>query len=62
VFSKPQLAFAFCYLAAHFGLDLVTERMLARTMEFIVEHEADLARMIDRCQAARNASARKLAP
>jgi hypothetical protein len=53
VFSRPQLAFAYCYLAAHFGLDLVTERVLARTMEFIVEHEADLARMIERSHPTR---------
>jgi hypothetical protein len=51
VFSKPHLAFAFCYLAAHFGLDLVTEPVVARTMDFIVEHEAELAQMIGRCAA-----------
>lgn len=46
VFAKPHLAFAFCYLAAHLGLYLVSEEVVATTMDFIEEHEARLARMI----------------
>jgi hypothetical protein len=53
VFSKPHLAFAFCYLAAHGGLDLVTDTVFASTMDFLVEHEAELARLISVTCAAR---------
>ncbi len=44
VLSSPEIAFAFCYLAAHFGLDLVTEDEVVRTMDFIVSHEKELQR------------------
>lgn len=33
----PELAFAFCYLAAHFGLDLASEQTVAKVMGFIEE-------------------------
>ncbi|HEX7478406.1 MAG TPA: hypothetical protein VF331_11410 [Polyangiales bacterium] len=46
VFAKPHLAFAFCYLAAHFGLDLLTEEKIGAVMDFVVEHEKRLARLL----------------
>jgi len=46
VLSRPHLAFAFCYLAAHFGLDIVTDAQIVRVMDFVVAHERQLARMI----------------
>lgn len=48
VFAKSHLAFAFCYLAAHLGVDLVDEEVVATAMDFVEEHEARLARMIRR--------------
>jgi hypothetical protein len=42
--SKPQLAFAFCYLASHFGIDLLTEADVAELMDFFVENEQKLGR------------------
>jgi len=50
--SKPHLAFAFCYLTSHFGLDLLTEDQVGELMDFTVEHEGQLVRMI-RAGAAR---------
>ena len=44
--SSPLMAFAFCYLAAHFGLDLVTEKVTSRTLDFIASHQKQLARKI----------------
>lgn len=38
----PQISFAFCYLASHFGLDLVDEDLVNSVMEFIVGHQGDL--------------------
>ena len=46
VLSRPHLAFAFCYLAAHFGLDIVTDAQIVRVMDFVVAHEGKLARLI----------------
>jgi hypothetical protein len=40
------MAFAFCYLAAHFGLDLTTERVTSRTLDFIAGHQKQLVRRI----------------
>jgi hypothetical protein len=36
----PQISFAFCYLSAHFGLDLVDETTVAEIMDYI-EVESD---------------------
>jgi hypothetical protein len=46
VLSKQHVAFALSYLAAHLGLNLVTERMFAKTMDLIIERESDLARRV----------------
>ena len=35
LFEIPQMAFAFCYLASHFGLDLVDEQTLSQAMGYI---------------------------
>lgn len=40
--SKPHLAFAFGYLASHFGLDLLTADEVAELMDFAVEREKEL--------------------
>ncbi|UCD90470.1 MAG: hypothetical protein JSW04_03240 [Desulfobacterales bacterium] len=34
-FEIPQMAFAFCYLASHFGLDLVDKSTLSEAMGYI---------------------------
>ncbi len=44
--SSPPMAFAFCYLAAHFGLDLVTEEVTSRMLDYIAGHQKQLARRI----------------
>ena len=44
----PPLAFAFCYLASHFGLDLVTEPQVDEVMAYLVAKEARLRRAIAR--------------
>jgi hypothetical protein len=36
--SKPQLAFALCYIAAHLVLDLVDEQTAAEIMGYCEEH------------------------
>jgi len=46
VFAKPCLAFAFCYLAAHVGLDILSEDVAASVMDFVVEHEAEFTRLL----------------
>lgn len=38
VFAAPQLAFAFCYLASHFGLDLLDEETVGAVMDHIEKH------------------------
>ena len=38
----PQIAFAFCYLASHFGLDLIDEDVVNSVMEFLVTYQGDL--------------------
>ena len=35
LFEIPQMAFAFCYLACHFGLDLVNKNTLSEAMGYI---------------------------
>lgn len=41
-----QLAFAFCYLASHVGLDLVSIPEVDEAMEYIENHRGRLARAI----------------
>ncbi len=35
LFEIPPMAFAFCYLASHFGLDLVDNNTLSEAMGYI---------------------------
>jgi hypothetical protein len=46
VMSLPHIAFAFCYLAAHFGLDIVEGSKVEKLMDYVVAHERDLAALI----------------
>jgi len=42
VFSTPQIAFAFAYLASHFGLDLLDADAVSTLMEYVEEHQDKL--------------------
>ena len=42
VFSTPQIAFAFAYLASHFGLDLLDEQQVEAVMEYVEQNKAEL--------------------
>jgi len=46
VLSKPHNAFAFAYLASHYGLDLVTEDEVTKIMNFIAVEQDRLAEKI----------------
>jgi hypothetical protein len=39
ILNIPQIAFAFCYLAAHFGLDLVDQEVVVEVMDYLVEEK-----------------------
>jgi hypothetical protein len=39
----PQIAFAFCYLASHYGLDLVGEEVVDSVMEYLEREKQALA-------------------
>jgi hypothetical protein len=41
--SKPHVAFAFSYLASHFGLDLLTADEVTELMDLTVDREKELA-------------------
>lgn len=45
VFAVSQLAFAFCYLASHFGLDLLDEAALATVMDHVEQNQAALKKL-----------------
>jgi hypothetical protein len=47
-FDDPRLAFAFCYLASHFGLDLISEECVDEVMSFLEENQARLAELAGR--------------
>jgi hypothetical protein len=40
--AVPQLAFAFAYLASHFGLDLLDAEQVEAVMEYVEQNEAML--------------------
>ena len=42
VLAVPQLAFAFAYLASHFGLDLLDEQHVEAVMEYVEQNKAEL--------------------
>jgi hypothetical protein len=37
--TEPRLAFALCYLASHFGLDLVSEEMVNKVMDDLMAQD-----------------------
>lgn len=47
-FKNPHVSFAFCYLAGHFGLGLITEQDVDEVMTFIERNTANLSKAIDR--------------
>lgn len=44
--ADPQMAFAFCYIASHFGMGLVTDEEATGILEFVEKHLDELRRMI----------------
>ena len=44
--SNPILAFTYCYLCSHFGLDLLGEKQVNDIMEYIVKEKEILDHMI----------------
>ena len=38
-FEIPQISFAFCYLASHYGLELVDEDLVSEVMDFIEQQQ-----------------------
>ena len=46
--DDPRIAFAFCYLAAHFGLQIVAEQTVAEVMAFIEQDNDALATLFVR--------------
>jgi hypothetical protein len=44
--ADPQMAFAFCYIASHFGMGLVTDDEATGILEYIEKHLEELRRMI----------------
>ena len=44
--DDPHVAFAFCYLAAHFGLEIVSDQTINEVMVFIEENKDFLAHSI----------------
>ena len=61
-FDDPHVAFAFCYLAAQFGLGIVSDETIQEVMAYIEEDRSALARAIAQrtrkkkgCRGQRNA-------
>ena len=46
VFQSPVMAFAFCYVASHFGIGLIAEKDGYAILEFIESKQAELIRFI----------------
>lgn len=44
--ADPQMAFAFCYIASHFGMGLVTDEEATGILEYVEKHLDELRRMI----------------
>ena len=44
--DDPYLAFAFCYLASHFGLDLVSQETIEDVMAFLEGREVSLSNAV----------------
>jgi len=57
--DRPQVAFAFCYIASHFGLGLIDEATASEVLDHIAEHADALARRTDekkKCQSGSQGS------
>jgi len=46
IFLTPQTAFAFAYLASHFGLDLLDADAVNALMEYVEEHQDELLSLV----------------
>lgn len=57
--DDPHIAFAFCYLAAQFGLGIVGEQTVHEVMAFVEENDVALARAITRRTRAKEPGRRK---
>lgn len=45
LFDIPQMSFAFCYLASHFGLELIEENLSTEILDFVESHLDNLIAM-----------------
>ncbi len=45
LFDIPQMSFAFCYLASHFGLELIEENLSTEILDFVESHLDNLVEM-----------------
>jgi hypothetical protein len=44
--ADPHMAFAFCYIASHFGMGLVTDEEATGLLEYVEKHLEELRRMM----------------
>lgn len=49
--ADPQMAFAFCYIASHFGMGLLTDEEAAEILEYVEKHLEELRGMLSRTGA-----------
>ncbi len=45
--EKPHVSFAYCYLASHYGLGLVTKAEASAVLDYLEAHEKELWRSIN---------------
>jgi len=48
IFTNPHLAFAFAYLACHYGMGLLTEDTVSEIMEYLEGHQSELEKAIEK--------------
>jgi hypothetical protein len=48
VFGNPHLAFAFAYMASHYGMKLLTEEKVSETMQFLDLRRIEFVKTINR--------------
>ena len=44
--KSPYLSFAFCYIASHFGLNLIQENEASEVIQYVEEHQSQLEKLI----------------
>ena len=44
--ADPQMAFAFCYIASHFGMGLVRDEQATEILEYVEKHVEELRGLI----------------